>query len=366
MPTTAADDPSAAPPVVVTAVVPVGTDLDGARRVVDSLRRNARTAVEVVAVARADAPGSAAVAHELADTAVALEGRAELPVVWNRGLAEARGRYVAFCAGDASVSEGWDERLVEAAGCHPAAAVVVPAVGGPDDPDATSGAGRPEALAPFSPAPPPVLYLLPVDLARELGPWDEGYLDGGGAEVDLCFTAWVNERDVVVDPRVRAEVAGPAAGAGGGADAGPSPAPATGGPTRRFRDRWQGDAPVTRLEATPVERFERNRATARAVAGWMGRDAAVRDDDANRMRRQLRAMGSVNRQLQAQVDKPATRLERTARGVVGPSARRAVNRLSPATVRRLHELLSKLPPSTEQRVRRLARRLGIRRGPATD
>src|SRR5690606_32905449 len=138
----------------------------------------------------------------------------------------------------------------------------------------------------------------------------------------------------------------------------PAPAPSTGRPpsvsSRRFRDRWRGGGEVVRLPSCPPARFDRNRATAGAVVDWMARDDEVRTEETARMRRQLRAMGSVNRQLQAQVEKPANRLERTARGVVGPSAKRAVNRLSPSTVRRVRRLMGHLPPSTEAGMRRLA------------
>jgi hypothetical protein len=353
------EDASPSPAPLVTTVVVAGADHQATRRLVESLRAAATGPHQVVVVVDPAVPGADDLARELGDLVVTVPAATNRAQALNAGLGAAADGYVAFCAAATGFPRGWDRLLVETAVGHPGVAVVAAGAAGPGE--ARTGApddpasDRPVVLAPFSPAPPPVLYLLATELARALGPWDEGYLDDRGAEADLCFTVWANDLDVAVDPRVTLE---PLGGSG-------SPVPAAGPapPCRRFRDRWEGEGEVVRLASSPPDRFARNRATARSVARWMARDEAGRIDDAVRMRRQLRAMGSVNRQLLAQLERPGNRLERTARGVVGPSARKAVNRLSPATVRRVRRALGQLSPTTEVRLRRLARRLGITRGP---
>ena len=122
--------------------------------------------------------------------------------------------------------------------------------------------------------------------------------------------------------------------------------------------------PTTRHAAAtsnPAKRFERNRATAASVTSWIDRDASARDEETRLMRRQLRAMGAVNRQLQALTAQPSNKLERTAREVMGPTGSRLAGLLSPSTVRRLWKLLNMLPDPLEMRIRRLARRIGVTR-----
>jgi hypothetical protein len=46
---------------------------------------------------------------------------------------------------------------------------------------------------------------------------------------------------------------------------------------RRFLEKWMGPNDPPRLESCAIERFERNRATARAVAGWMEKYFTIRD-----------------------------------------------------------------------------------------
>jgi hypothetical protein len=46
---------------------------------------------------------------------------------------------------------------------------------------------------------------------------------------------------------------------------------------RRFLTKWMGGGDPVRLTTCTLERFDRNRATARAVAGWMDKYFTIRD-----------------------------------------------------------------------------------------
>lgn len=317
-------------------MVALGETAAGARELLTSIAKCASTDHELVVVVPTGATDQLVeLAGELADRVVECDHGLGTATLWNRGAAEARGRWVAFCCAE-EVTPGFDEALVEAARTHPSAALVIAS--------RDLEQADPVLLAPFAEVPHGSVFLMPRDDALALGPWDEGFLDSGGLALDLCFTVWVNDRDVVVLDHGVAAVASPS------------------GLQRRFSDKWRGGVEPPRLDECPPDRFQRNRATAASVTTWIDRDASARDEETRLMRRQLRAMGAVNRQLQALTAQPSNKLERTARGVVGPTGSRLAGLLSPSTVRRLWKLLNMLPDPLEMRIRGLARRIGVTRG----
>ena len=194
----------------------------------------------------------------------------------NQGLAVARGEYVAFCNNDTVLPERWASTLLETIRCHERAGIVVPALTAARGPVnvRTEPGDKVEALPPFSAPPGAVVYVMNTDLVRQLGAWDEGYEIASGEDVDLAFTVWVNDLDILYDQRVLVDHVGK-----GSAD-----------PPRRLArssGRATGSGSSTSGQATaqcPVstraisERFARNRATARAAAGWMERYFALVTD----------------------------------------------------------------------------------------
>ncbi len=206
----------------------------------------------------------------------------------NQGLGAAHGKYIAFCNNDTVLPERWASTLLETAEAHPAAGIVVPAL------TAARGSvtvrSEPgdvvETLPPFSAPPGAVVYVMRTNLVRQLGAWDEGYEIASGEDLDLAFTVWVNDLDIVYDQRVLVDHVGK-----GSASRLEDWNSLWERNRRRFFAKWKGDAGIPRLATCDPERFARNRATSRAVAGWMERYFAARDRPGNTATRWRRRVG---------------------------------------------------------------------------
>ncbi len=290
-PAPAPPPPRPAPPRQpdLSVVVAAGDDLPFTQLCVESVRRHTRVPYELVIVDNGSGWEAASYAAAAADRAVREETAVPFARAMNDGLAAARGRFVAFCDNRAVLPSGWAERLLETARCHRDAAIVVPAVSAARNPvNVRSEPGTAvEVLPPFSAAPAAVVYLVPAELLRRLGAWSDDY-DGTGVEdVDLCFKAWMNDRDVVYDQRVLVQH-------GNGPTRRDEWQALWAGNRRRFLDKWTGDAAAApRLDECDPERFARNREVARAVAGWMGRYFGEREREDRRNRRLFARNGAV-------------------------------------------------------------------------
>ncbi len=281
---------------------------------VESVRQHTDVDYELIVVDNGSAADAADYARAAADRAVLNQENLGFSRGMNQGLAAARGTYVAFCNNDIVLPPAWASTLVATAEARPEAGIVVPAVTAAGNP--VSVRARPgeavTTLPPFSPPPSAVVYLMRRDVIGALGGWGEQYLVASGEDVDLAFKVWVNDLDVVLDERVLVDHVGKASASrlGDWQDLWARN-------RRLFLDRWQGDDPATtRLDSCAPARFDRNRATARAVAGWMDRFFTARDQARRRI-------PSARRVGAAVVDRARRWWQRHGADLPGPAARMA-------------------------------------------
>ncbi len=249
---------------------------------VDSVRRNTDVPYELVIVDNGSEWVAANYARAAADRVVLNTTNLGFAHGMNQGLAQARGRYVAFCNNDTELPPLWARRLIETARAHPNAAIVVPAVTSARNlvNVRTAPGTAVEVLPPFSAPPAAIVYVTPVDRIRELGAWEEEYEIASGEDVDLCFKVWSNDLDIVYDQRVLVRHVGK--GSASRLDNWPELWARN---RRHFLDKWTGDAEVPFLSTCDPARFARNREIARAAAGWMDRYFTARDREDARNRR---------------------------------------------------------------------------------
>jgi GT2 family glycosyltransferase len=277
-------------------VVPAWDRLPYTQQFVDSVRRHTDVPYELIIVDNGSDWEAANYARVAADQSVLNETNRGFAPGMNQGLAIARGRYVAFCNNDAVLPPGWAGRLLQSARCHPNAAIVVPAVSAARNPvNVRDEPGSDvEALPPFSAPPAAIVYVMPVDVVRDLGAWGEEYEIASGEDVDLCFKAWVNDLDVVYDQRVLVQHVGK-----GSASRLDDWQALWAENRRRFLEKWMGDGTAPRLAGCDPARFARNRETARAVAEWMDRYFTMRDREDRRNRRFFARNGALRSQTLA-------------------------------------------------------------------
>jgi hypothetical protein len=173
-----------------------------------------------------------------------------------------------------------------------------------------------------------------TDLVRRLGAWDEGYEIASGEDLDLAFTVWVNDLDIVYDQRVLVDHVGK-----GSAVRLQNWGSLWERNRRHFFAKWTGEGAVPRLETCEEARYARNRATARAVAAWMERYFAARDrprTSTARWRRALRRRASAARDALGQRTSRAGRAAwRRARPHLPPGAARTVRDVGKRVQQRL-------------------------------
>jgi glycosyltransferase involved in cell wall biosynthesis len=268
-------------------------NLEYTQRFVESARRHTDVAFELIVVDNGSNWEAAGYARAAADHAVLNESNLGFARGMNQGLAAARGTHVAFCNNDTILPKRWASTLLETARRHERAGIVVPALtaarGGvtvrsePGDQVAS--------LPPFSAPPGAVVYVMNTDVVRQLGAWNDGYEIASGEDIDLAFTVWVNDLDIVYDQRVLVDHVGK--GSASRLDDWPTLWARN---RKRFFERWTGDGDVPRIDACDPERYARNRETARSVAEWMERYFELRDHPptaARRLRRIVRRWGTA-------------------------------------------------------------------------
>jgi len=211
-------------------IVRAGDDLRATQHFMEAARRHTDVPFEVVMVDANTEWEAENYAHFAADRTVRAEATAGYGRGVTMGLDAARGAYAAFCTPATALGPEWASRLIATARAYERAAIVVPAI--------RAGGNEVEVLPPFSEVPAEGLYLVRVDVLARLGGWDDRYETAAAANLDLCFTAWVHDLDVVRDERVAAP----------GSDL-DEPSPRRAGDRRRFLDKWNASIKGRRTRA---------------------------------------------------------------------------------------------------------------------
>jgi GT2 family glycosyltransferase len=256
-------------------VVLAWNNLDLTRACVDSIRNHSEgVSYELILVDNGSDPDAASYAEAAADRAILNSANLGFARGMNQGLAASNGEFVAFCNNDTVMPASWAARLLETARADDRAGIVVPAVTAAPNPVTVRTAPGTQILVldPFSAPPAAVIYLMRRELMAALGSWEEEYEIASGEDVDLCFKVWVNGLDVVLDERVLVQHVGHATASLLG-----DWQQLWARNRRQFIAKWSGDADPPRLPTCGPEIFSRNRATARAVAGWMDKYFTTRD-----------------------------------------------------------------------------------------
>jgi len=262
-------------------VVLAWDNLHHTRAFVDSVRHHTDVPYELIIVDNGSRQDAAEYARTAADRAILNPENRGFARGMNQGLMSARGEFVAFCNNDAIVPAAWAARLLETARTHPRAAIVVPALTVAPNPVTVLREPREAVtvLDPFSAPPAGVVYVMRREVTLALGSWGEEYDIASGEDVDLCFKVWANDLDVVFDKRVLVEHVGHAT-----ASRLDDSQKVWARNRHRFLAKWMGPDDPPRLASCEPDRFARNRATARAVAGWMEKYFTIRDRHRDQVR----------------------------------------------------------------------------------
>jgi glycosyltransferase involved in cell wall biosynthesis/GT2 family glycosyltransferase len=284
-------------------------NLEYTQRFVESVRRHTDVGYELIVVDNGSDWEAASYARVAGDRSVRNERNLGFARGMNQGLSVARGKYVAFCNNDTTLPEGWATRLLDTAAQHQRAGIVVPALTAARSPVTVRSepADRVQVLPPFSAPPGAVVYVMRADVLRQLGGWDERYEIASGEDVDLAFTIWVNDLDIVYDQRVLVDHVGK-----GSASRLDDWRGLWARNRQRFFAKWGGEGAVPRLDTCDPERHARNRETARAVAGWMERYFSLRDQ---RLTLRQRGRTAMRRLARAGKNGMSRRLARRGRAV---------------------------------------------------
>lgn len=313
-------------------VVLAWDNLTYTQKFTESVRQHTDVPYELIIVDNGSQWEAAHFASLAADIAVMNETNLGFAKGMNQGLGAASGEWVAFCNNDTILPDGWAGKLLETARAHPNAGIVVPALTAArnhatvrDEPGTDT-----HVLPPFSAPPAAVIYLLRADIVEQLGAWGEEYHIASGEDVDLAFKVWVNELDIVYDERVLVDHIGK-----GSASRLDDWEGLWARNRQHFLDKWKGDGEVPRLESCDPERFARNREIARAVAEWMQRYFTTRDQ-----------------RSRVQVIPGYVVARRKAKRYVRRSVKKFKTQSPPSVVRSLRKAMAKLPPETQEQLRR--------------
>jgi GT2 family glycosyltransferase len=245
-------------------------NLDLSRRCVESLRATTDVDHELIIVDNGSAPEVERWAQEAADRSILHGANLGFAAGMNAGLRAAGGETVAFVNNDTVFPPGWASTLLATFSAHPGAGIVLPAVTAAGNPVSVRSEPGTEVIVfrPFSEIPSGVVYLMSREVATALGGWNEGYHLATGEDLDLLFTVWVNDLEVVLDTRVLVDHVSQATIKRVLSDR--ESIRTTN--LERFLTRWRtSEPPPPRLDGCPPEVYARNLDHAAAAAGWLGK-----------------------------------------------------------------------------------------------
>lgn len=247
-------------------VIPVWNQLHLTQECVESIRQTMTVPYELIVVDNGSDWLTARYIDAAADKPIRNETNLGFARAMNQGLAESSAPAVVFLNNDTVMPAGWDARLLETLQ-RERAGIVVPAITASNNVVTVrdSPGDDVRVLAPFSAPPAAVLYAMRREIVSGLGGWCEDYDLASGEDVDLGFTVWVNDLDIVFDERVLVRHVSKG--------------------TARHLDDWQSlwrrnrdqflekwsdeNGDTVRLDGVDSATFRRNRMTAASVAGWM-------------------------------------------------------------------------------------------------
>ncbi|MDH3193579.1 MAG: glycosyltransferase, partial [Acidimicrobiia bacterium] len=232
------------------------------------IRKNTVVPYELIVVDNGSAPEAAAYAAEVADIAILNPSNAGFAAGMNQGLGRASGQNVAFVNNDTKVPPGWAGRLLSNFST-PNVGLVVPAVTAAGNPVTvrTTPGHRVITLPPFGELPSGVVYVMRANLIRELGGWNETYPVASAEDLDLIFTVWTNDLDIVLDERVLVEHVS----RGTVKVKLPDREQLYRDNLNRFLDRWTGNDEIVRIADCAPTAHAHNRKAGRAAALWLQR-----------------------------------------------------------------------------------------------
>lgn len=254
-----------------------------------SLRAGTDAPYELIIVDNGSHDGTGEWAEGAADIAVLLPENTGFARGMNAGLAVATGDTIAFVNNDTVWPDRWASTLLDHL-TDPGVGIVVPAVTAAGNPVTVRSAPGNEVIRfdPFAELPSGVAYLMRTDVARTLGGFDERYRLAMSEDLDLLFTCWTNDLDVVLDTRVLVQHELHAS-----LDQIEEERTALWRENLdTFLDRWtqiEADQ-VTLLPSTSPEIATRNCRHARAAATWLERQDRLRREHERRIAR-IRARG---------------------------------------------------------------------------
>lgn len=276
-------------------VVPVWDRLSLVRDCVASIRSATDGTYELVLVDNGSGDRCASFLAENADVLVRHEHNLGYAGGINSSLTRVQGDYVALVNSDTVLPPGWAGTLL----AHlddPTVGAVVPALTAAAVPRTvrqTKGT-RVEVLLPFEQPPSGAVIVLRRQQLITMGGMCADYGLAGAEDLDLAFTLWTNDLDLVFDSRVLVQHVSKGTAAVKMPDW-----------PKRWQDaghlflaRWSNPHhEVAHLDTCDRERFDRNRRTAAAVARWMQAYVTSRRDPLSRVANRLRAVPALGRAL---------------------------------------------------------------------
>jgi len=293
-------------------VVLAWNQLDYTQRCIASIRSGTDVDYELIIVDNGSAEEAASFADDAADLAILNAENRGFAVGMNQGLRAASGRYVAFVNNDTEVPVGWSSTLLSTFEEMPRAGIVLPAVTAAGNPFAVrSELGTERIVVPkFRNLPSGVVYLMDRDVALDLDGWDERYEVASREDLDLLFTVWINDLDVILDERVLVQHASNVTAK--------AQLPDRDAIWRRngdvFVDKWStaDRSSVDLLANLDAERVDDLLAQAQTAATWVGRVLSVEDRvedwkaEVRDLKGEIRGLNSEVRRLEKAAITPET------------------------------------------------------------